>query len=141
MNRRQFIAGSGASVLAFTAGCTIIDGNGGTDPAEYETPEEVVEAFVEARTNADIETMNALVHPDEPMEYDEDTRETLEQFDIVVEEIELVSEADDKVQFEVTVTQEFVGEPEEDPGWPEEDTNPYTVVPDDDGNWRLWFSN
>lgn len=118
------------------------------NPSDFETPEEVVRAYIEAQDKADIGTMNILIHPDEshvrPDEEDiEESEEEMEKYSYRVKEMkETHIEDDDRVVRDVIITIDYLGDDEEEAEqYPRTDTRTYATVKDDDGNWRIWLSN
>lgn len=124
MQRRKFVMAVGVAGAAGLAGCL----SGDSDP------DDVVEEFYAAMDEGDVETMNDLMHEDSEEEITEEDLEEIEDFDITVEETEILEEDDDaaEVRAEITVEGEFLGEEVEE-------TNEETIeLRTEDGEWKLY---
>lgn len=121
MKRRQYLTAS-AAVTAGLAGCTGILSN---------DPDEVVEQFYQAIDDGDREAANDLIHSDSPQgEISEDEMSDLEEFDVTVEDTEIIDESDDTAEVEAEITVESDGD---------SSTDETTIeLRTEDGDWKVY---
>jgi len=121
MRRRQFIAGVATATTVGLAGC----GGGGGGPAG------VVNQFVSALNNGNIEKANSLYHPDSSAaQIPSSMGEQMSEFTFSVQNTEVVEESDGQATVEADIKVEMMGESQTSTSTFELRTY--------EGEWRIW---